>query len=159
MKHFGWDAKSQGWIAGEPPWDTARYNLLTLGWLPKFYRMGGTWSSELLLIMLLPPWLLVPMLEWRRLGKGKPKRSRCANMLLFVETVAVSESIKVAAKPMGRSSEPVSCLRPDMAEACVCCCCWSCFVLRNRPPDPLALFIAWRWRDSWRYGWKDTGIS
>lgn len=154
MKHFGWDAKSQGWIAGEPPWDAA-------SWLPKFYRMGGTWSSELLLIMLLPPWLLVPMLEWR-LGEGKPKRSRCANMLLFVDTVAVSESIKVAAKPMGRSSEPASCLRPDMAEGCICCCCcccWSCFVLRNRPPVPLALFIAWRWRDSWRYGWIDTDIS
>lgn len=30
--------------------------------------------------------------------------------------------------------------------------CWSCLVLRNRPPDPLTLFKAWRCRDSWRYG-------
>ena len=30
----------------------------------------------------------------------------------------------------------------------------SFFVLRKRPPLPLALLIAWRWRDSWRYGCK-----
>lgn len=29
---------------------------------------------------------------------------------------------------------------------------WSFFLLRKRPPGPLALFNAWRWRDSWRYG-------
>ena len=30
----------------------------------------------------------------------------------------------------------------------------SFFVLRKRPPQPLALFMACRWRDSWRYGCK-----
>lgn len=30
--------------------------------------------------------------------------------------------------------------------------CWSFFVLRKRPPDPLILFNAWICRDSWRYG-------
>ena len=37
-------------------------------------------------------------------------------------------------------------------EACCCFCSSSCFVLRNRPPDPRARFMAWRCRDSWRYG-------
>ena len=30
----------------------------------------------------------------------------------------------------------------------------SFFVLRKRPPLPLALLMACRWRDSWRYGCK-----
>lgn len=33
---------------------------------------------------------------------------------------------------------------------------WSFFVLRKRPPEPRALFKAWRWRDSWRYGCTHT---
>uniref|UniRef100_A0A0D9WVN3 Uncharacterized protein n=1 Tax=Leersia perrieri TaxID=77586 RepID=A0A0D9WVN3_9ORYZ len=31
------------------------------------------------------------------------------------------------------------------------------FVLRKRPPLPLARRIAWRWRDSWRYGCGGEG--
>lgn len=34
------------------------------------------------------------------------------------------------------------------------CCSWSSFLLRKRPPGPRTRFIAWRCRDSWRYGWE-----
>jgi hypothetical protein len=36
-----------------------------------------------------------------------------------------------------------------------CCCSWSSFLLRKRPPGPRTRFIAWRCRDSWRYGWVE----
>lgn len=38
-------------------------------------------------------------------------------------------------------------------------CSWSCcFVLRNRPPEPRVRFMAWRCRDSWRYGCEERKL-
>lgn len=110
-------------------------------------------------IMVCPPCVPTPTFEWKS-GNGKLKWSCCVNMLPFVEAVLMLELIEGADEPIEplpeQSFEPEWSWQPDIAEVWVCFCCWSCFVLRNRPPDPLALFIAWRWRDSWRYGWKDT---
>jgi hypothetical protein len=102
-----------------------------------------------------------PPLSGRKPTEGKQVRSLLASILLLVEKLdklAGADGGGAGVGLLWRSVFfPRNFVQLPPAEACCCFCSSSCFVLRNRPPDPRARFMAWRWRDSWRYGWDRRG--
>ena len=82
---------------------------------------------------------------------------------LTLEALAVSEEAGVEGVGVGSLWElmllPMNFEELEPPDAWCCwLCSWSCFVLRNRPPDPRARFMAWRCRDSWRYGCEERNF-
>lgn len=98
--------------------------------------------------------------------EGMPEnlRSCCRKMSLVWETLAMSEWVATAVTNsllpkwwLSVSCVSFWCKLMESGTSWVLLegfwsDCWSLFVLRKRPPEPLTLFRAWRWRDSWRYG-------
>jgi hypothetical protein len=96
----------------------------------------------------LPPPCSLKFMAGRKPADGKQVRSWLALEALVVSEVGTEGVVELGSLwelmllPMTfEQLEP-----PDAS----CCwfCSWSCFVLRNRPPDPRARFMACRCRDS-----------
>lgn len=109
--------------------------------------------------------------------KGKPEtlNSGCWNMSSPLKMLVTSEPdwVEVPQLPLTECwtmdlvklppAVPLKILLSCVGDEGLDCCIF--FVFKKRPPVPLALFIAWRCRDSWRYGcapynrWDKTTIS
>lgn len=119
-----------------------------------------------------PPWITqvccqVPTCRkssasWMWKGKPETLNSGCWNMLSPLKILVTSEPdwVEVPQLPLSecwtmeldklppacRLKIFLSCIGDEGLDSCIF------FVFKKRPPEPLALFIAWRCRDSWRYG-------
>lgn len=102
---------------------------------------------------------------WRKLGDEKLMCSWWASMPLPFETFEIPELVegewdvllsvhRFLPKAILLTPPVVGVWREGRA---FCCSSWSSFLLRKRPPGPRTRFIAWRCRDSWRYGWEEKG--
>ena len=97
---------------------------------------------------------------WLKFVVGqKPTEGKQLRSWLAVEAPAVSEE-GVQVGPLWEVMLlPMIFEHTEPLDAWYCwLCSWSCFVLRNRPPDPRARFMAWRCRDSWRYGCEERKL-
>lgn len=103
--------------------------------------------------------------KWACMGKPENLNSCCWKMSLLLEPLVTSEqevveepslwfscwwALDSILSPVGWSwAEPETCSSLPVE---LLCDTGTSFALRNRPPDPLARFNAWRCLDSWRYG-------
>lgn len=144
------------------------YMSITYSWFPKprmschtAWRCCWTHFTSLhLTSFALPPPCVLKFMAGRKPTAGKQVRS-----WLALEALAVLEEAGVEGVGMGSLWEltpsPMTFEQLEPSDAWCCWFCswsWSCLVLRNRPPDPRARFMAWRCRDSWRYGWEQRNF-
>lgn len=163
---------SQGWIA----WETKTTAKLTLdAWITSYgSQTGHLITGTLCWLPLWTPACALACPKWpeklkrwlgcckkpsslRSIGVAvKARAEETAFLLLSCEAIVLGASTDrspaaAAPPPSRRWVEPeelVPLVVVDLVRAVWDC--WSCLVLRNRPPEPRALFIAWRCLDSWR---------